>query len=304
MNELKLNLGAPALCRDGGCGRLARVAVDPEAMSVSHLIVESGLLAKRSRVLPITLVESTIGDEIHLSIGASEVYRFPEYREVVQEEPLVDHSLARQPTYWHPDVPYPSSGGPQVLTRREKVRVGVPEEVVVLEKGAAVEGLEGRIGRLEQLLVEPESGIINHVIVRQGLLLTTLRSVPAFMVESITERLGVYLATTGEELEDLPEYVDGEHLSEEAVMSEHERKSNPGPAAREITEEELATRVAVALFNDERTGEAIIEVIDDRGIITLQGQVEDAQTRRAAEEIAAGQPGVISVVNAISVNSQ
>lgn len=59
--------------------------------------------------------------------------------------------------------------------------------------------------------------------------------------------------------------------------------------------------VAVALFEDPRTSDAVIEVIDERSVITLQGEVDDPQARRAAEVITAEQSGVISVVNALQV---
>ncbi len=60
---------------------------------------------------------------------------------------------------------------------------------------------------------------------------------------------------------------------------------------------DLATQVAMALFEDPRTNDAVIEVIDERGMITLDGEVDNAETREAAEEIARGVTGVTSVVN-------
>lgn len=59
-------------------------------------------------------------------------------------------------------------------------------------------------------------------------------------------------------------------------------------------------RVANALLEDPRTEEAIIEVANDRGVITLTGTVQSEEIRRAAEEIARDQ-GVISVVNELKV---
>lgn len=60
-------------------------------------------------------------------------------------------------------------------------------------------------------------------------------------------------------------------------------------------------RVANALLEDPRTEEAIIDVANDRGIITLTGTVQSEEIRRAAEEIARDQQGVISVVNELKV---
>lgn len=65
--------------------------------------------------------------------------------------------------------------------------------------------------------------------------------------------------------------------------------------------EDLTTRVGRALYEDARTADAVIEVIDERGIITLAGTVGSAQAREAAAEIAAAQAGVISVTNTLRV---
>lgn len=64
----------------------------------------------------------------------------------------------------------------------------------------------------------------------------------------------------------------------------------------------LAALIAEALMNDPRTEDAVIEVIHERGMITLQGQVDKPESKVAAEEIAVNYPGVISVTNELSVN--
>lgn len=65
--------------------------------------------------------------------------------------------------------------------------------------------------------------------------------------------------------------------------------------------QDVPQRVMNALLNDPRTEQAIIEVIHDRGIVTLSGTVDSRDTSRAAEEIAREQPGVVSVVNELKI---
>lgn len=67
------------------------------------------------------------------------------------------------------------------------------------------------------------------------------------------------------------------------------------------TMSDLTLRIADALQNDPRTDEAAIEVINDRGVVTLAGEVDSHEIRVAATEIARAQPGVISVVSTIRV---
>jgi osmotically-inducible protein OsmY len=63
----------------------------------------------------------------------------------------------------------------------------------------------------------------------------------------------------------------------------------------------IQTRVAHALLSDPRTSISVIEVVNERGVVTLKGEVDSAEVREVAEEIAKEQPGVLSVVNALEV---
>ena len=66
---------------------------------------------------------------------------------------------------------------------------------------------------------------------------------------------------------------------------------------------DVALQVIAALATDPRTKQAVIEVIHDRGVVTLQGQVESVAVRNAAAEIASQQRGVTTVVNELIIAS-
>jgi osmotically-inducible protein OsmY len=66
----------------------------------------------------------------------------------------------------------------------------------------------------------------------------------------------------------------------------------------------LALQVSAALAAHPRTEQALIEVIHDRGVVVLQGQVENMAVRTTAAEIASQQPGVKTVVNELIVASK
>lgn len=293
MKELDLNIGAQVYCGGDKCGKLAKVAVNADTMQVTHLIVEDGFLLKQSRVFPIFSVERTTPDEIHLSISVDELENYPEYREEVIERPARRHEDAHTPAAWREGMPHGQTVTAPVRTVRERVRHGVPEALVVIGRGTPINGLEGQIGKLDHLLVEADGGEITRLVVQQGLLFATKRVLPASIVESIAEG-GITVAALADELKGLPQY--------EGNGYESVGRHNPGHAAPNDPDADLASRVTLALFEDPRTNEAVIEVIDERGVITLQGSVDDPQARQAAEDIAAEQAGVISVINLLQIN--
>ncbi len=64
---------------------------------------------------------------------------------------------------------------------------------------------------------------------------------------------------------------------------------------------DLADRISQALAQDKRTRRAVIEVLDRSGTITLLGEVDTLDAKRAAEQIARAQSGVISLINELKI---
>lgn len=65
----------------------------------------------------------------------------------------------------------------------------------------------------------------------------------------------------------------------------------------------LRERVQTALNKNPVTQEAAIEVLNENGIITLGGLVEEQEISAAAESITSDVEGVVSVVNEIQVGA-
>ncbi len=63
----------------------------------------------------------------------------------------------------------------------------------------------------------------------------------------------------------------------------------------------VTKQVTEALMNDPRTKDSVIEVGNNHGIVILTGTVKSTAISQAAEEISRSQPGVISVVNELTV---
>ena len=65
---------------------------------------------------------------------------------------------------------------------------------------------------------------------------------------------------------------------------------------------ELTDRVTAALLEDPVTKNAQIDVVNERGIVSLKGTVDKESIRQSAEMIARKQAGVITVINEIKVS--
>lgn len=169
------------------------------------------------------------------------------------------------------------------------------EEVVTqlssLSQGTAVYVQDGEIGQLDCFVTDPEQNEqITHIVIRQGLIKPEYIPVPVSLVQEIREE-GLYLGTTKEGLKGLSYY------------NWPEDKAYDGLNHEKILSNTLALRaiVADALSHHPVTKDAVIEVANDQGIITLIGTVANAHVRQTAEAISTQQSGVIAVVNSLKV---
>ena len=68
--------------------------------------------------------------------------------------------------------------------------------------------------------------------------------------------------------------------------------------------DEIAKQIEESLMADERTQDTSIEVANERGIVTLSGEVESDIIAAAAQDIARNQSGVIKVINSLQVTGE
>lgn len=65
----------------------------------------------------------------------------------------------------------------------------------------------------------------------------------------------------------------------------------------------LNNRLLKALAASPQTKDAVIELINENGLITLSGEVDTPETRQAIRQIVANEPGVISVFNNLKITA-
>jgi osmotically-inducible protein OsmY/uncharacterized protein YrrD len=346
MSEFDFNIGAQVRCEDGRCGQLLKVVVDPAAQEITDLVIEKGFLLKDSRVLPIETVEETTEDEIRLSIASDQLGHFEAYEKKAFE--IAAPGWKQRGTYKKGEAvrwttmatPYGAVTSRHIVPMvRQRVHKGISAKETVLEQGTSVKNAQGEVGAVDHVLVDPDSGDIEHVVVDRGLLARSL-IIPASDVKEVAED-AVLVDLGDDDLNELPRYrppgeasilaelqdqleaapsdfrdveavLDGGILQLSGTVPTIASKRRAEAAARSIdgvvdventlsTDTAIASRVTIALADDSRTELADIDVASDRGIITLVGQVDSAEIREAAEEVAESQSGVVEVINDLEV---
>jgi osmotically-inducible protein OsmY len=228
---------------------------------------------------------------------------------------------------------------PVVPMVRSQVHKGVRADGAVIEQGTPVLNAQGTVGYVDHLLIDAKKASVTHIVVRKGIL-PYYPVVPISAVTMVSDE-AVSISLTKEQIKEMPRYkrrnaedIEAEARDRMAGLGFDQQKIDvvvQGSIVRLIghvqniaakrhaeaivravegvvevenaleTEMSILTRVRYALLSDPRTDLAAIDVVNEHGVITLKGNVDDAQIREAAEAIAAEQPGVISVVNALKV---
>jgi osmotically-inducible protein OsmY/uncharacterized protein YrrD len=228
---------------------------------------------------------------------------------------------------------------PVIPMVRRRTREGLPGGLAVIERGTPVTNAHNTVGYVDHVLVSPTSGEMTHLVIRVGLV-PYYPILPASDVLEVSDE-AVTIDLTGDQVKGLVHYksrdaedikaewldrmaglgfdlshidisVEGSIVRLTGWVPSVTAKRHAEAIARSIegvvdvedlldTDIAIQTRVLNALLTDPRTSVSVIEVLNTSGIVTLKGQVDSAEIRAAAEEIAANQPGVLSVVNALEV---
>ena len=206
----EFDIGSAVACRDGECGHLSRVVVDPVARAITHLAVEPSDRHSRGRLVPVESVTSTEGGVIRLKCTKPqfEVFELAEDTQLLSGE-------AEHPDYDQEHVvalPYyglrTDSAGfahtPQHrMSARVKLHDRVPVGEVAVRRGEHVHATDGQIGRVKGLVIDPADHHVTHFLLNEGHLWGHKTvAIPIGAVTHIED--GVRLSLTKDEVRDLP----------------------------------------------------------------------------------------------------
>ncbi len=190
--ETEFAMGAEASCADGPAGQVTRVIIDPDTQAVTHLVIEPKYRLGAGRLVPVDLVEATAGG-IRLRCTVEEFGRL----EAAEETEVVDGLV----------------GGLALGGFGPPLGVAAPVQAIVqdvvpvgeedIDRGQPVHALDGEIGRVEGVRVDPGDHRVTHVLLAEGHLWGRREVViPASAVTKVEG--GIWLNLTKEQVEGLP----------------------------------------------------------------------------------------------------
>ena len=196
--HIELPLNANVVCMDGICGQSLELIIDPEDRQVTHLVVKENHGERLERLVPIGMISGTSSNRINLCVEKQDLKALDVFceRDVVIEGYGVPQHDGVQRHYVFP------------VTRQVVVESKViPGGRLSFDRDTYVESVDGRMGRLEKMLVHPQSEGITHLVVRNGSLFGPREcNIPISAIERFSDNT-IFLNLTRDEVRQMQEQV-------------------------------------------------------------------------------------------------
>ena len=176
-------------CADGSCGRSTYIVLDPTTWQVTHVVVREQRFPHTEYLVPVDRVVESTPSLVRLRCTAQELVEMEPFMET-EYIPVEIPAYASESLWPYRMVPL----------QHEQVPLGE----LALRRGARVQATDGRVGRVDELLVEPATGHITHLVLREGHLWGQKNvTIPVAQIDRIEEDT-VYLKLDKQTVAKLP----------------------------------------------------------------------------------------------------
>jgi hypothetical protein len=160
--ETVIPVHAEVFCADGLCGESTGVVVNPVSRQVTHVVVQPSPWTEQERMVPAGDVADSFGGALRLHCASADLLAM---------EPFVrgEHAPGEVPfLVYQPGeymmLPYMEPDGGLLLAPHAHV----PPGELAVQKGTQVHAMDGRVGQVDEFLVDPADGCITHLVLREG----------------------------------------------------------------------------------------------------------------------------------------
>ena len=200
---MDIPIHADVVCHDGIVGNSTHIIVDLVSEQVTHFVVRS-YHDHKQYVVPIDKIERSDRTVILLSCRKEDVYQLPlfdethfnGYDDYGGAPPLPSPGMSPSYTMYHP-YREAESGVQAPPSESSWARLA-------LKKGATIFATDGKVGKIDELVIDPETHRVTHLILRQHFLLNKwIVTIPVADIER-ADKDAVFLKIDKKTVEELP----------------------------------------------------------------------------------------------------
>jgi sporulation protein YlmC with PRC-barrel domain len=182
--EEVINPGEDVMGSDGEkLGTVAYVVVNPNDMHITDIVVSTGAILGRDVVVPTHDVDRVAEGSVYLTLDKEGLRACKDYVDVEYRQPPTDWAPAAGMAYPAGAMLWPTS---TYYPQAASVTVNAPKGTVGLSQGMEVVSSDGhKVGSIDALVVDPESGDVTEIVIKEGFIFTHDTGIPATRIATI-----------------------------------------------------------------------------------------------------------------------
>ena len=159
---MDIPINVDVLCGGELCGRSTCLIINPIHAQITHLVVIENEFPYVERLIPVEVILDSSPKSIQLRCDKSMLSDMTPFKEA---DFISAGQLDTPLPYGIPYLiwPYGLYEGPIVLEHER-----IPAGEVVIRRGTSVKATDGRVGKVDEFLVDPQNDIITHLVLREG----------------------------------------------------------------------------------------------------------------------------------------
>jgi sporulation protein YlmC with PRC-barrel domain len=168
--EIEIPINATVECSDGLCGRTTHVILSPHTQRVTHLVVKERAFPHADHLVPVEMVQETESHLVRLRASRNEVHHMEPFTEVrfLTPDQYAGGYPAESVLFWPGTYGVGYTMGtslPPMITETDE---HTPPGEVSVGRGTRVEARDGRVGTVDDFVVDPATERITHLVLRKG----------------------------------------------------------------------------------------------------------------------------------------
>ena len=167
---MEIPLRAQVECTDGICGRSVYVLIDPLIDKVTHLVVKADSSPNTEYIVPMDVISTTIADTIRLRCNKAELELMKPFvkTDFVEEKVPIGNIGFAGEMYGMGSCYYMPYVTPEITVQVPVKHLQIPPGELAVQRGTRVEARDGYVGQVDELVVDPGTGHITYLVMREG----------------------------------------------------------------------------------------------------------------------------------------
>jgi len=196
---MDIPINAAVVCKSELCGKSTSLIINPVTEQITHVVVEEKDFPSIKRLVPVKEIFESTANLIQLRTSK---------QKFMQMEPFQETDFIYS-GYMESSLPYevPYLVWPYTLYEDGPIQLShqnMPAGEIEIRRGSKVFASDGKVGQVDEFLINPKNNEITHLIMREGHLWGKKDiTIPVSEIKKITED-AVHLKLDKESIEKLP----------------------------------------------------------------------------------------------------